>query len=108
MKTRWIAILLGSLFATGVCAQAKIDNKAGEELMKTSGCAACHAIDKKVVGPAYKDVAAKYKNDKTAETRLVAKVKAGGAGVWGAVPMAPNTGVKDEDIKTLVHWILSL
>jgi cytochrome c len=108
MKTRWIAVLLGSVFATGVCAQAKVDTKAAEELMKKSGCAACHAIDKKVVGPAFKDVAAKYKNDKAAEGRLVNKVKSGGAGVWGSVPMVPNTGVKDEDIKTLVHWILSL
>jgi cytochrome c len=107
MKTRWIALLLGSFFATGVCAQ-KIDNKAAEELMKKSGCAACHAIDKKVVGPAFKDVAAKYKNDKAAESRLVNKVKSGGAGVWGSVPMVPNTGVRDEDIKTLVRWILSL
>jgi cytochrome c len=76
--------------------------------MKKSGCVACHSIDKKVVGPAYKDVAAKYKGDKTAEAKLVAKVKAGGSGVWGNVPMPPNAQVKDEDIKTLVQWILSM
>ena len=77
------------------------------DLAKKSGCLACHAVDKKLVGPAYKDVAAKYKGDKTAEAKLVEKVKKGGSGVWGAVPMPPNTLVKDDDIKTLVKWVLS-
>jgi cytochrome c len=80
----------------------------GEDLIKTSGCVACHAIDKKLVGPAYKDVAAKYKGDKAAEARLVEKVKKGGTGVWGQMPMPPNTQVKDEDIVTMVRWILKL
>lgn len=108
MKARFIALLACSLFATGALAQAKIDKKAGEELMKKNGCAACHSIDKKIVGPAYKDVATKYKADKTAEAKLVAKVKNGGSGAWGTMPMPPNPQVKDDDIKTLVHWILSL
>jgi cytochrome c len=81
---------------------------ANEELAKKNACTACHAIDKKIVGPAYKDVAAKYKGDKTAEAKLIEKVKKGGSGVWGQVPMPPNTQVKDEDIKTLVKWVLSL
>lgn len=84
------------------------DPKTGEALMKSSGCVACHSVDKKIVGPAYKDVAAKYRKDKGAEATLVKKVKAGGKGVWGEVPMPPNAHVKDEDIKTIVHWILSL
>jgi len=108
MKARWIALLAGSVFATGVFAQAKVDAKAAEDLMKKSGCSACHAIDTKIVGPAYKDVAAKYKGDKSAEAKLVTKVKNGGSGVWGSVPMPPNAAVKDEDIKTIVHWILTL
>ena len=65
-------------------------------------------IDKKVIGPAYKEVAAKYRGNKAAEADLFKKVKAGGKGVWGEMPMPPNAHVKDEDIKTLVHWILSL
>jgi cytochrome c len=81
---------------------------ANEELAKKSGCTACHAVDKKIVGPAYKEVAAKYRNDKTAEAKLIDKVKKGGVGVWGQVPMPPNGHVKDEDIKTLVKWVLSL
>jgi cytochrome c len=77
------------------------------DLAKKSGCLACHAVDKKLVGPSYKEVAAKYKGDKTAEAMLIDKVKKGGSGVWGAVPMPPNSLVKDADIKTLVDWILS-
>ncbi len=80
---------------------------ASEDLAKAKGCMACHAIDKKLVGPAYKDVAAKYKGDKGAADKLAAKVKAGGSGVWGAVPMPPNAAVSDADIKTLVNWVLS-
>lgn len=81
---------------------------ANEELAKKNGCTACHAVDKKIVGPSYKEVAAKYRNDKTAEAKLVDKVKKGGVGVWGQVPMPPNTQVKDEDVKTLVKWVLAL
>ena len=84
------------------------DPKAAESLAKASGCFACHTVDKKIVGPAYKDVAAKYRNDKGALDKLVKKVKAGGKGVWGNDIMPPNAQVKDQDIKTLVQWILSL
>ena len=80
---------------------------ANEELAKKSACTACHAIDKKLVGPAYKDVAAKYKGQKDAEAKLIEKVKKGGQGVWGPVPMPANAAVKDEDIKTLVKWVLA-
>jgi cytochrome c len=88
-------------------ALAALPALANEDLAKKSGCMACHAIDKKVVGPAYKEVAAKYKGDKAAEAKLVKKVKEGGVGVWGQVPMPPNGHVKDDDIKTLVKWVLS-
>jgi cytochrome c5 len=84
------------------------DLKAAEALMQKDGCAACHAIDKKVVGPAYVDVAAKYKGDAGANAKLAQKVKAGGAGVWGQIPMPPNPQVPDDDIKALVSWILAL
>ena len=81
---------------------------ANEELAKKNACTACHAIDKKLVGPAYKEVAKKYKGDAKAEAMLVEKVKKGGVGNWGQVPMPPNAAVKDEDVKTLVKWILAL
>jgi cytochrome c len=80
---------------------------ASEELAKKQGCFACHATDKKLVGPSYKDVAAKYRADKGAEAKLFDKVKKGGTGVWGTVPMPPNAHVPDADIKALVKWVLS-
>ena len=89
-------------------ADAVLDNKAAEAMMKRDGCAACHAIEKTVIGPAYKDVANKYKGDKDALPRLSAKVKKGGSGVWGQTAMPPNVLVKDDDIKELVTWILTL
>ena len=81
---------------------------ANEKLAQASGCTACHSVDKKLVGPAYKDVAAKYRGNKGAEAELIKKVKAGGKGTWGDIPMPPNAHVKDEDIKTIVQWVLSL
>jgi cytochrome c len=81
---------------------------AQEDLAKKHNCLACHAVDKKLVGPAYKDVANKYRGDKTAEAKLIDKVKKGGVGVWGQIPMPPNSAVPDADVKKLVEWILSL
>ena len=95
------------LLATGLAVLAA-PALANEELAKKNACTACHAIDKKLVGPAYKEVAKKYAGDATAEAKLIDKVKKGGVGVWGQVPMPPNASVKDEDIKTLVKWVLSL
>ena len=76
-------------------------------LATSKNCMACHAVDKKLVGPAYKDVAAKYKGDKTAADKLAAKVIKGGSGVWGAIPMPANPQVNEADAKKLVAWILS-
>jgi cytochrome c len=103
MKARTIAFAAVSTLALLAAGTAS----ANEELAKKSACTACHAIDKKLVGPAYKEVAAKYKGQKDAEGKLIEKVKKGGQGVWGPVPMPPNAGVKDEDIKTLVKWVLA-
>ena len=108
MKIKSCWIVLGATMMVANGANAALDNKAAEDMMKKDGCAACHAIDKKVIGPAYQDVAAKYKGDKTAEAKLIDKVKKGGVGVWGQVPMPPNAQVPDGDIKQLVGWILSL
>jgi len=80
---------------------------ANEALAKKNACMACHAVDKKLVGPSFKDIAAKYRGDKNAEAMLADKVKKGGAGVWGQVPMPPNAAVPEADIKTLVKWVLS-
>lgn len=81
---------------------------ASEKLAQSSGCMTCHAIDRKVIGPGYKEIAAKYRNDKSAAANLVKKVKAGGSGVWGPTPMPPNAHVKEDDIKAIVTWIMTL
>jgi len=79
-----------------------------QDLLQKNGCTACHAIDKKVIGPAYNDVSVKYKGDASAPAKLMTKVKQGGAGVWGSVPMPPNTQVSDADNKAMVTYILGL
>ncbi len=78
------------------------------QLAQAKNCLACHAVDKKLVGPAYKDVAAKYAGQKDAAAKLEAKVMKGGSGVWGPVPMPANTQVNAEEAKKLVAWILTL
>lgn len=80
---------------------------ANADLAQKKNCMACHAVDKKLVGPAYKDVAAKYAGQKDAVDKLSQKVIKGGAGVWGPVPMPANTAVSDAEAKQLVQWILS-
>lgn len=77
-------------------------------LAKKSGCLVCHAIDRKVVGPAWKDVAAKYRGDAGAEARLVEKVGKGGGGVWGNMAMPANSKVSEADRQALVRFVLSL
>jgi len=94
--------------AAGLLAAGAVQADAGMDLLKKSGCTACHAIDKKLVGPAYVDVAAKYKGDAGAAARLFEKVKKGGSGVWGPVPMPPNPQVSDADLKTLISYVLAL
>jgi cytochrome c len=80
---------------------------ANEALAQKSGCLACHNVNVKILGPAYKDVAAKYRGQAGAEAKLVAKVKAGGSGVWGPIPMPAHPQVKEEDIRTIVKWVLT-
>lgn len=98
------AVYMAMMMAAGVAMSGQV--MADEALAKAKGCMNCHKVDAKLVGPAYKDVAAKYKADKTAPAKLAAKVKAGGKGVWGEVPMPPNN-VTDDEAKKLVAWVLS-
>ena len=104
MKTIATAVLAAASLA--VASSALADQL--EDLMKKYGCNACNSEDKKVIGPAYKDVAAKYKGDAGAEAKLIEKVKKGGSGVWGPVPMPPNTQVPDAEVKKMVELILAL
>ena len=78
-------------------------------LAQSKNCMACHAMDKRLVGPSYKDVARKYAPDGGAAVdKLVQNVLKGGSGVWGVVPMPPNAGVNDAEARKLVAWILTL
>ncbi len=101
MKSVVISALMASAVLVSAPAMANLD------LAKKSNCMACHQVDKKLVGPSYQEVAKKYAGDKTAEAKLAEKVKKGGSGVWGPVPMAPNPQISDADLKTLVKWILA-
>lgn len=96
--------MLVLLAALAVTAGARAD--AGADLAKSKNCLACHAVATKLVGPAYKDVAAKYASQKGAEEMLVRKVIKGGSGVWGPVAMPPNA-VSEAEAHTLVKWVLA-
>lgn len=96
--------LMTLAMALSVAAPAMAD----EALAKSKNCMACHAIDKKLVGPAYKDVAKKYAGQKDAEATLVTHVLKGSKGVWGPVPMPANANVSEAEAKQLVAWVMSL
>ena len=98
--------LLVSAAALAVLASAPAF--ANQALAQKNNCLSCHTVDKKVVCPSYKEVAAKYKGDKTAEAKLAEKVVKGGVGAWGQIPMPANAQVNEAESKKLVAWILSL
>ena len=100
-------LLVAALGALSVPAFA-VNAAAAMDLAKKNACMACHGVDKKIVGPAWKDIGKKYAGDPTAEAQLIAKVKKGSKDVWGPIPMPPNATVKDADIKTMVQYILTL
>ena len=96
-------ILFALVAAVSVTAPAFAD----EALAKSKNCMACHAVDKKLVGPSYKDVAKKYAGQKDAADKLAAKIIKGGSGVWGAIPMPANAQVNEADAKKLAAWVLA-
>ncbi|HVB47814.1 MAG TPA: c-type cytochrome [Burkholderiales bacterium] len=98
----WPLALLGVAFALSARAEEPM------ALARKYACLSCHAVDHKLVGPAWKDVAAKYRGEKDAEAKLIAKVRHGGSGVWGTIPMPPNPTPSDAELKQLVDFILSL
>lgn len=108
MKKQLTTLLLPivALASLGLAAPAQ----ASEAIVKKARCVACHAVDKKLVGPAYKDVGAKYRGDAGAPAKLFEKVRAGGSGNWGEIPMAPNgtDKISDDDLKAAIKWILTL
>jgi cytochrome c len=97
-----------ALFALATLAALSAPAMADQALATAKNCMACHAVDKKLVGPAYKDVAAKYSGQKDAVDRLATKIIKGGAGVWGPVPMPANAQVNAAEAKQLAAWVLTL
>ena len=109
MKTSIAALSLGSVLALGsVAASADLSDKAAQELMSKAGCSACHSLDKKGVGPSYQEVAKKRKGEKGAAATVEKKVRAGGAGAYGSIPMPPNPKerISDKDLREMVEWVL--
>jgi cytochrome c len=105
MKARLLTATAGIAFAAAMLVSPAA--LADEALVKAKGCTACHANDKKLVGPAYKEVAKKYKGDAGAAAKLAEKVIKGGQGVWGPIPMPPNK-VTDDEAKKMVAFILAM
>ena len=97
-------MMVGMLAVSAFASQAAMANA---DLAKAKNCMACHAIGSKLVGPAYKDVAAKYAGQKDAEAKLVGEVMKGGSGTWGAIPMPANPQVTEAEAHTLVKWVLA-
>ncbi len=102
MKAVWIGMVAASTLLMVGAAQAS------QELAQGSGCINCHMLDKKMVGPGLKDIAAKYKGDAGAAAKLTEKIVKGSSGVWGPIPMPPNAAVSEANAKILAQWILSI
>ena len=110
MKIRIAALsVAGALALASMGTNAAIDDKKAQEIMTKAGCAACHTVDKKGVGPSYKEVAKKHKGQKDAVAVVAKKIREGGTGAYGQIPMPPNPKdrIGDEDLKAMVEWVLS-
>jgi cytochrome c len=108
MRMNWKYLVVGASVLASVGGAQAMDAAAAKALAAKSACLACHAADKKLVGPAYKDVAKKYAGNAAAVAQLATKIQKGGSGVWGAIPMPANPGVNDADAKKLAQWVLGM
>jgi cytochrome c len=107
MKLTAIALCVPLLAFTGA-AQAAPDFAQVKDILAKNACLACHAVDKKVVGPGYNEVGAKYKGgDAAVAAQLTKHIKEGSSGVWGPIPMPPNAGISDADIQSVVDWLIA-
>ena len=107
MKLTAIALCV-PLLALGNLAHAEPDFAQVKDILAKNACLACHAVDKKVVGPGYNEIGAKYKGgDAAVSAQLVKHIKEGSSNVWGPIPMPPNAGIADADIQTVVDWLIA-
>jgi cytochrome c len=106
LRVGWAAGVLLVMGGWGLSAQAD-EMPRGQTIARANACMGCHAVDRKLVGPSFQQIAAKYKGDPQATVRLVRKVKDGGAGVWGAIPMPAHPAMSDADVRAVVDWVLA-
>jgi cytochrome c len=95
-----------AILAASIAALTSVPAAANLALAQKNACTACHAVDKKLVGPAYQEIAKKYAGQKDAEAKLIESIRKGGSGKWGAIPMPAQPGLSDADAKTLAAWVL--
>ena len=110
MRGRWAAGVAGAMLVGLLGASSSAfaaDGSDGAAIARSNACMGCHAVDRKLVGPSFKDIAAKYKGDAGAQAKLEKKVRDGGAGVWGAIPMPSHPGMSAGDIRDVVAWVLA-
>ena len=105
MKTKHAVLAVSALLASS--GAFALDAAAAKALASKSACLACHAADKKLVGPSYKDVAAKHQGQADAVDKVAARIKSGGSGMYGPVPMPPQPNLKDDELKLLAAWVLA-
>lgn len=103
----WKLVACVPLVLAGGMVQAAPDAAEVQEILKKNACLACHAVDKKILGPAYREIADKHKDDANAADVLTQHVRDGSVGVWGQVPMPPNPAISDEDLAKVVEWVLA-
>ncbi|MCQ9616320.1 c-type cytochrome [Paenalcaligenes niemegkensis] len=106
MKLKYLALCLPLVVGSGL-ATADTDFAAVNDALKKNACLACHAIDSKVVGPAYKEIAAASKDDAAKAEVLKTHIKSGSSGVWGPIPMPPNPNISDDDLTLIVDWLMA-
>ncbi|MEZ2742167.1 c-type cytochrome [Paenalcaligenes hominis] len=107
MKIKYLALCLPLVFGASVAKAEAASFEKVQEILQKNACLACHQVDNKVVGPAYKEVAEKYKDDPANAELLTKHIKEGSQGVWGAIPMPPNVGITDEDLTVVVDWLMA-
>jgi cytochrome c len=107
MRGAFAAVVGASLFATMSAAAFAADAPRGVVIARSNACMGCHAVDRKLVGPSFQQIAGKYKGDAQAPVKLSKKVKDGGSGVWGAIPMPSHPSMSDADIRAVVDWVLA-
>ena len=101
------ALMVGALAGAVAPAARAADTPPGQRIANANACMGCHAVDRKLVGPSFQQIAAKYKGDAQAPAKLSRKVKDGGSGVWGMIPMPAHQSMSDADIRTVVDWVLA-